>query len=49
MLDGGKDDEVGVSLETETGSRITIRGKAFSAHKDDLSFAFGESVSGEIQ
>ncbi len=49
VLDGGKDDEVGVSLETETGSRITIRGKAFSAHKDDLSFAFGESVSGEIQ
>lgn len=49
VLDGGKDDTVNVSLETETGSRITIRGKAFSARKDDLSFAFGESVSGEIQ
>lgn len=49
VLDGGKDDTVSVSLETESGSLITIRGKAFSAHKDDLSFAFGESVSGEIQ
>ena len=49
VLDGGKDDTVSVSLETESGSLITIRGKAFSAHKNDLSFAFGENVSGEIQ
>ena len=49
VLDGGKNDTVSVSLETESGSLITIRGKAFSAHKNDLSFAFGENVSGEIQ
>ncbi|MGI5174475.1 LPS export ABC transporter periplasmic protein LptC [Treponema sp. OMZ 840] len=48
ILDSGKNDFVGISVEKPNGARIQIEGKGFSAYKKDRSFRFSENISGTL-